>query len=67
MEENDLNLVSKAMAMDLSNVINWNKDDPNGTSEIINIYGSPTPTHVNPSDVEYWKDISSKIFYVGKA
>ena len=61
LDENDLNLVAKAMAMDLSEVIEWNKDP-----KCIKIYGQPTPSHANSTDDEYWKDVSSKIFLVGK-
>ena len=56
MNEENLDVIVKALALDLSPIIKWTEN------EGINVHNMPTPTHVNAYDTEYWRDISSKTF-----
>ena len=61
MSRDDLSLVTKAMAMDLTHVVNWEKEGMD-----FKIFGVPMPQHYQAFSIEYWIDISSQIFYVGE-
>ena len=61
MGEGHLNQVVKWMALDLSDIIDWNED------EGLNVHSLSTPTHANAYDIEYWKKIASSTFFLDKA
>ena len=56
MGEDHLNQVVKWMAIDLSEVIDWNEDAG------VNANSLPTPSHANAYDLDYWKEIASSTF-----
>ena len=53
MSEEDLKLVTNAMAMDLSTIIDWYKDP-----EAIDKYGQPLPEHHMHENRGYWLNVS---------
>ena len=57
----DLKFVKKLMSIDLTNVINWDK-----SAEDSHIYPTPTPYHHEAFNDKYWKELSSKKFYINE-
>jgi len=66
MKKDELDYVCKAMRMDLTDVVNWDKPPELD-------YSDPVPSHYYHYDYEkvqdeqLWKDISSKICHIGEA